>query len=132
MKLVIAFALFLTVSQAADSISAVAGHWKGQGELVNWTARHELAVDLLVTEEGAVSGTIGDAQIAWGRVERGHVVKVLLQGALLRDDSVVRKEFQLRLSPLALQTSPGSARATAISHGLARAGLRGCEAPKCK
>jgi hypothetical protein len=100
MKLVIAFALFLTLSQAADSISAVAGHWRGQGQIVNnWTTRHELAVDLLVTPEGVVSGTIGDAQIASGRVESGFVVKVRLQGPLLRDDGVVRKEFQLHLIP---------------------------------
>jgi hypothetical protein len=102
MKLAIAFALFLTVSQAADPISALAGHWKGQGKiLANWTTRHELAVDLMVTPEGSVSGTIGDAQIASGRVESGQVVKVRLEGALLHDDGVVRKEYELRLTPSA-------------------------------
>jgi hypothetical protein len=100
MRLVIALAFFLTVTQAADASSAVAGHWKGQGHiLANWTTKHELAVDLTVTTEGAVSGTVGDARIESGRVESGFVVKVLLQGPLLRDDGVVRKEFQFHLAP---------------------------------
>jgi len=102
MRLVIALALFMTVSQAADSSSTVAGHWKGQGHiLANWTTQHELAVDLLVTPEGVVSGTLGDAQIVSGRIGSGSVVMMRLQGQLLRSDGVVRKEFQLHLTPSA-------------------------------
>ena len=102
MRSLIAVAFFLVVAQAADSGSAVAGHWKGQGHIVaNWTTQHELVVDLLVTPEGAVSGTVGDAQVVSSRVESAFVVKVSLQGPILRGDGVVRKEFQLHLTPSA-------------------------------
>lgn len=104
------FVLF-AVSLTLDASELVVGHFIGQGHIVaNWTSRADLPIDLRISPEGAVSGTIGDAEIAEGRITRNrwpstmfvhsdYTITASLRGPLLREDGVVRKEFRLHVNP---------------------------------
>ena len=87
-----------------------AGHWTGSGRIVvNWTTSPTLRFDLTITPDGAVTGRIGDAKIATGRIIENsstsrllshaqYQIAVSLDGPVLANDSISRKRFTLQVS----------------------------------
>jgi hypothetical protein len=56
------------------------GTWVGEGRVnVDWVARRRLAVELVITQEGTVSGRVGDARLVEGfvRTNRSEVARAL-------------------------------------------------------
>jgi hypothetical protein len=95
----------LTCAQAAAQRvdSALVGSWSGQASIaVPWTVQRTLSMRLDITEDGSVTGAIGDARLLDGRVAPGNVVARAmhlerrfaidgrLSGALIRAEGIQR------------------------------------------
>ena len=95
-------------AQHADS--AVVGSWRGEAPITElWTLQRALSVRLDITEDGGVSGMIGDAQLLEGRIySESRVVRVLrmarqyaiegrLNGCMIRAEGILRDRVRLSL-----------------------------------
>src|SRR5262245_14817657 len=87
--------------QAAGLIEpAMGGAWAGDAQIVvNWTTERSLRVRLDIAPDGTVSGTVGDATLRNGRLERnrtaiGRALRVktdwIVRGSL--DGHIIRTE----------------------------------------
>ena len=109
-------ALALAVFAAAAAGAQVAtppmvGKWAGKAEiLVNWTKQRTLPVSIAIGADDKVSGTIGDAELVNGRLQknRGWVARALqvkteyvieadLSGPIIRDEHIRRASVHLPL-----------------------------------
>ncbi len=91
--------------------SALVGSWSGRAEItVPWTAQRDLMIRVVVRDDGSVSGTIGDAQLAGARIfsdrtalgralrlGREYVVEGTLSGPILRSEGVQRASVRMPL-----------------------------------
>ncbi|NOX38849.1 MAG: hypothetical protein GXO78_15060 [Calditrichaeota bacterium] len=85
----------------------LAGHWQGKGEIiVSWCQQDSLPFDLYIQADGTVSGRIGDAVIRDGALRWNrwwlrllgnpdYVIHVHLEGPLVKDEGIVRKELNV-------------------------------------
>jgi hypothetical protein len=56
-------------AQSQVATPAIVGHWKGNAEIFsNWTTARTLAVDIRISSDDKVTGTIGDARLVDGRL----------------------------------------------------------------
>ena len=84
--------------------SAMAGRWEGRARMsVPFSTRSDLAVSLVIAEDGTVSGTVGDAtlvgaRLATARGAMGRALRIgreyMIEGAL--SGSLVRSEVMQR------------------------------------
>jgi hypothetical protein len=97
-------------SRRQPEIGKLAGHWSGSGQIVvDWTTQREMPVNITISADGLVRGTIGDSEISSARLVANRGLRVLvhsdftilaeLSGTLLRQDGIVRKRFRLNLTP---------------------------------
>ena len=92
---------------------ALTGHWNGRGRiLANWTSQSDLEVDLSISADGTVHGSVGDAAVASGVISanRGfervfvhgdYTISLQLDGTLLAEDGIVRERFDLHVRRVA-------------------------------
>ena len=91
--------------------SAMVGSWVGRAQIaVPWSRQRELAVRVLIRDDGSVSGTIGDAQLIDGRfanargpagraprVGREFAILGGLSGPVIRSEAVQRASVRVSL-----------------------------------
>lgn len=97
-----------TLSPSPDLI----GQWSGRGLIaVNWTTQRELTAQLTIASDGAVTGTVGDAQIVNGRlssnrgalgramnVKTDYIISGQLKGCIVASESVCRDSVKIPLN----------------------------------
>lgn len=95
----------------AGTVPELTGRWSGSARiLANWTSTRSLNVDLVIGDDGSISGFIGDAQILGGNISKnndlerifvhsGYTISVRLSGFLLADDQLTRERFELHVTP---------------------------------
>jgi hypothetical protein len=90
----------------------MAGDWRGQGEIVvNWTRQKEILVQLSISPDGTVQGTIGDAALTGGRLTRNrgwlgraldiktdYIITGRLQNCLIAAEGVCRDSVKIPLN----------------------------------
>ena len=104
---------WLPKTQAATLRSAqMNGAWSGEARIaVNWTTQRTLPVNLTIEQDDRVSGTIGDAVLRNGRLERNRtaigralnlktdwIVRGELEGAVIKAEGVRRDAVTLPLN----------------------------------
>ena len=89
--------------------TSLVGHWKGDGKIiVAWCEATHLSFDLHIDEHGNVTGTIGDATLAHGRIRqnniilrwlgnREYIIEAHLVHALIQDEGIQRESIRLFL-----------------------------------
>jgi hypothetical protein len=71
----------------------MAGSWTGEAEIaVNWTTQRTLRVQLSIGSDRRVSGTIGDAVLRNGRLERNRTA--IGRALHVRTDWIIRGELE--------------------------------------
>jgi hypothetical protein len=128
----LAAALFLLVAacgaQAEDAVVApdLQGHWKGNARIiVNWCLQTNLHVELDIHSDGTVSGTVGDARLHTGWIDRNrgwlgralhvktdYIIRGRLQGPIVAAEGITRARVFI----------PFNARNGAIVGGVATSG----------
>ena len=92
--------------------AAMTGNWAGDADIfVNWTAQRTLPVKLSIAADGAVSGTIGDAVLRNGRLQRNRtalgralhvktdwIVVGDFDGDIIRAESIRRESVKVPLN----------------------------------
>ncbi|HTM26048.1 MAG TPA: hypothetical protein VL225_12705 [Vicinamibacterales bacterium] len=92
--------------------AAMAGNWAGDADIfVNWTAQRALPVKLSIAADGTVSGTIGDALLRNGRLQRNRtalgralhvktdwIVIADLDGDVIKAESIRRESVKVPLN----------------------------------
>jgi hypothetical protein len=100
-----------TTALAQRPDSALVGTWTGSATItVPWTAQRQLAIRIIVAEDGKVTGNIGDAQLVGARLfsdrtalaralglGRNYVVEGDLSGAIIRSEGVARSSVRMPL-----------------------------------
>lgn len=98
---------------AQTASAAIIGHWQGLGEVVGaWPRARTLTVDLTITADDSVHGTIGDAVLVQGRLvvdrtsllmparwKSEFVAIAMLSGPVVRTENIWRTSVQLMLTP---------------------------------
>lgn len=88
---------------------AMVGHWKGDAEIFsNWTTARTLAVDIRISADDRVTGTIGDARLVDGKlvsnrsgfervigVKTDYRIVAALDGKLIAAESIERSSVSL-------------------------------------
>ena len=96
---------------AAASRPRMDGRWSGEARIaVNWTAQRTLKVHLTIAPDGRVTGTVGDASLRNGRLERNRtaigralhvktdwIIRGDLDGAVIKAEGVQRESVTLPL-----------------------------------
>ena len=91
--------------------SAMVGAWVGRAQIsAPWSQQRELAIRLLIRDDGSVSGAIGDAQLIDGhfasargpagralRIGREYAIRGALSGPVIRAEAVQRASVRLSL-----------------------------------
>ncbi len=96
--------MHFTVAQTVDT--HLIGHWQGSGKIiVTWCQQDTLPVDMTITPDGKVLGTIGDAQCEGiiktnARLLRWlgnphYVIECQLSGALVAQEGIQRQSIKL-------------------------------------
>ena len=89
----------------------MAGDWRGQGDiLVSWTRQKKILVQLTISPDGRVHGTIGDAALTGGRLTRNrgwlgraldiktdYIITGRLQNCLIAGEGVCRDSVKIAL-----------------------------------
>ncbi|MEO6236931.1 MAG: hypothetical protein ABIQ52_08010 [Vicinamibacterales bacterium] len=97
---------------AGVTMSTMAGSWAGEAEIaVNWTTQPTLRVRLSLASDGRATGTIGDAVLRNGRLERNRtaigralhvktdwIVRGDLDGDVIRAEGIRRDSVALPLN----------------------------------
>ena len=104
-------ALLLANFLSAQKIdSELSGNWQGKGKIiVSWAKNKTLDFNIVIGENGKVTGKIGDAEIGEARLEkRSSLMKALgngdyiisgkLKGALVENGKIEREGFILMFS----------------------------------
>jgi hypothetical protein len=61
------------VGESADTYRELAGRWTGSASIVNQAVQQrQLAVDLAITPDGSVTGTVGDSTLAGATIAPGR------------------------------------------------------------
>lgn len=98
------------IGQRPDS--ALVGEWSGVARIsVDWTLQRELAVRVVIHDDGVVTGQIGDAELRNGRIRtnRSRILRALghgtdwvieghLSGPIVRREAVERELIRLPLN----------------------------------
>jgi hypothetical protein len=113
-SLSIAAAVVLLASGGAAAQIArpeMCGRWQGTAEVsVNWTKARTVPVSIAISPDDRVKGMIGDATLVDAHLlsNRGWMARALraktdylidgrLEGAIIRDENIVRSEFTMPL-----------------------------------
>ena len=85
---------WLPETQAAPlRSSAMTGAWSGEARIaVDWTAQRRLPVSLTIDQDDRVSGTIGDAVLRNGRLERNRTA--IGRALNLKTDWIIRGDLE--------------------------------------
>jgi hypothetical protein len=97
---------------AGVTATSMAGSWSGDARIaVNWTTQRTLRVKLTIAPDGRASGTIGDAVLRNGRLERNRtaigralhvktdwIVRGDLDGDVIKAESIRRDGISLPLN----------------------------------
>jgi hypothetical protein len=103
------------VRAASDSSpfpQAMVGAWNGTADIaVNWTIARALPVRLQIAQDGSVSGTVGDATVRNGRLQRNRttlgrtlhvktdwIVVGALEGDVIKAESIHRDGVKIPLN----------------------------------
>lgn len=100
------------LSQSKATLDSMTGVWCGSGRIVvDWTVQKNLGLRLTINRSGTVTGQVGDAQLASGRVKanRGPVGRMLniktdymivgrLEGPIIAAEGVTRSEVKIPLN----------------------------------
>lgn len=98
-----------TATQPERAAPGLAGTWTGDGRvIVTWAARERLPVTLTITEGGAVTGRVGDAQLIDAHVHTNRselsrslglwtdwIVEGRLEGELLADEGFLAQRVSI-------------------------------------
>jgi hypothetical protein len=99
-------------SQSKATLDSMTGVWCGSARIVvNWTVEKNLGIRLAIDPSGNISGQVGDAQLAAGRLEtnRGPVGRMLniktdyiivgkLEGSIIAAEGITRSEVKMPLT----------------------------------
>jgi hypothetical protein len=91
---------------------AMTGTWSGEARIVvNWTQQKKLPVRVTIAPDGAVTGTIGDATLRDGRLQRNRtaigrtlhvktdwIIAGRLEGAIIKPEAIRRDSVKLPLN----------------------------------
>ncbi len=102
-----------TLSAADRSLpSAMTGQFKGSAKIiVNWTKQKQLPVEVVIADDGSVTGKIGDATLEDGRLKRNrgaigrklniktdYIIVGQLSGPVIKAESIERKSVSIPLN----------------------------------
>ena len=101
-----------SVAAAQAALPAMCGRWKGNADIfVNWTKARTFPVEIVISSDDRVIGTIGDAKIVDGRfrANRGWLGRALhvktdwiidgrLDGPIIAAENIVREELMMPLN----------------------------------
>ena len=87
------------------------GDWSGRGEIVvSWTKQRQISVQLTISPDGAVQGTIGDARLSAGKFTRNrgwlgralniktdYIITGPLEGCIVASENVCRDSVKIPL-----------------------------------
>jgi len=105
-------ALAWTVPVAGQLVTKeMAGHWSGHGDIVvSWTRQKQIDVQLTISPDGSVQGTIGDAALIGGHLTRNrgwlgraldiktdYIITGRLQNCLIDGEGVCRDSVKIPL-----------------------------------
>ncbi len=113
-NLIILFAItsLLALNAAAGTKeNSMIGNWEGSSQvIVTWCEQKKLPVSLTILADGSVNGTVGDAELLDGQLERKvnwfgsntknrttHLVKGRLKGAIVAKEGVFRERAFIHL-----------------------------------
>ena len=99
-------------SQSKATLDSMAGVWCGSARIVvNWTVQKTLGIRVAIDPSGNVTGQVGDALLAAGRLEtnRGRVSRMLnirtdyiivgrLEGPIITAEGITRSEVKMPLT----------------------------------
>lgn len=109
---IVAFGVNGTHAQSAEGTpAAMTGTWAGDAQIfVNWTVQRTLPVRLAMASDNRVSGTVGDASLRNGRLERNRtaigralhvktdwIVRGDLEGDVIRAEGIRRESVSIPL-----------------------------------
>jgi hypothetical protein len=107
-----AFSAGTSSSQTKATRDSMTGVWCGTAKIVvSWTTQRNLGVRLIVPPSGEITGQVGDARLAGGRLEqnRGSVGRMLnvktdyiiigkLEGPIIASEKITRSEVKMPLN----------------------------------
>jgi hypothetical protein len=101
-------------SNAAEGVvtSAMAGQWEGNARIiVSWCQQTNLSVVLTISTNGSVTGTVGDATLVEGRLERNrgklgrklnlatdYIIRGKLNGSIVGAENITREGVSIPLN----------------------------------
>ncbi len=100
--------------QATEQVvtEAMIGHWEGSAQIiVNWCTQQQLPVSIDIHADGTVTGTVGDAGLAHGRLARNrgwigrklnlatdYIVRGDLKGPIVATEGISRASVSMPLT----------------------------------
>jgi hypothetical protein len=105
-------ALVLAPLSLCAQETSLAGRWTGFGDvIVTWTRARTIIADIVIADDGTVSGTVGDAKLLEARLKKNHgrlasmmgwkteyIIEAKLDGPILRDEGLVRASVNMPLN----------------------------------
>ena len=100
-----------TVHAGQPVTDEMAGRWSGHGDIVvNWTSQRQILVQLTISPDGGVEGTIGDATLIGGRfaqnrgwlgraldIKTDYIITGRLQNCVIAGEGVCRDSVKIPL-----------------------------------
>ena len=86
------------------------GEWQGSGRITaEWCEKDQLSVRLIVREDGAIAGAVGDARIREGYIQKNrrllillgqpkYIIHAKLDGSMLAAENIQREAIELLLT----------------------------------